>query len=96
MRRDLYPLRQVLKGGCPHPSECDLYYVERDTLFSHHKAAEDFLQVERQASCELASAAISSMLAKSDPGFSAGDDVALRVVALQELPQRPSAAVGAP
>ena len=34
----------VLKGGCPHPSECDLYYVERDTLFSHHKAAEDFLQ----------------------------------------------------
>lgn len=21
----------------PHPSECDLYYVERDTLFSYHK-----------------------------------------------------------
>jgi len=35
----------ALKGGCPHPSECELYYVERDTLFSHHKAAEDFLQV---------------------------------------------------
>ena len=34
----------ALKHGCPHPSECDLYYVERDTLFSHHKAAEDFLQ----------------------------------------------------
>jgi N-acetyltransferase 10 len=21
----------------PHPSECDLFYVERDTLFSFHK-----------------------------------------------------------
>ena len=21
----------------PHPSECELYYVERDTLFSYHK-----------------------------------------------------------
>ena len=21
----------------PHPSECSLYYIERDTLFSYHK-----------------------------------------------------------
>ena len=28
----------------PHPDECDLYYVERDTLFSGHKASEAFLQ----------------------------------------------------
>ncbi|PRW57974.1 N-acetyltransferase 10 [Chlorella sorokiniana] len=28
----------------PHPDECDLYYVERDTLFSYHKASETFLQ----------------------------------------------------
>uniref|UniRef100_A0A1D1YUK9 RNA cytidine acetyltransferase n=1 Tax=Anthurium amnicola TaxID=1678845 RepID=A0A1D1YUK9_9ARAE len=28
----------------PHPSECDLYYVNRDTLFSHHKDSEAFLQ----------------------------------------------------
>lgn len=28
----------------PHPSQCDLYYVHRDTLFSYHKASEAFLQ----------------------------------------------------
>eukprot|EP00268_Persea_americana_P066419 TRINITY_DN9034_c1_g1_i1.p1 TRINITY_DN9034_c1_g1~~TRINITY_DN9034_c1_g1_i1.p1 ORF type:complete len:1032 (+),score=211.38 TRINITY_DN9034_c1_g1_i1:177-3272(+) len=28
----------------PHPSECDLYYVNRDTLFSYHKDSEIFLQ----------------------------------------------------
>lgn len=28
----------------PHPSECDLYYVNRDTLFSYHKESEVFLQ----------------------------------------------------
>jgi len=32
------------QGSCPHPSECELYYVNRDTLFSYHKAAEAFLQ----------------------------------------------------
>ncbi|GAM17746.1 hypothetical protein SAMD00019534_009210 [Acytostelium subglobosum LB1] len=31
-------------GGCPHPSTCQLYYVNRDTLFSFHKASEAFLQ----------------------------------------------------
>ncbi|KAG2711708.1 hypothetical protein I3760_04G089400 [Carya illinoinensis] len=28
----------------PPPSECDLYYVNRDTLFSYHKESELFLQ----------------------------------------------------
>ncbi|KAK4391830.1 RNA cytidine acetyltransferase 1 [Sesamum angolense] len=28
----------------PHPSECQLYYVTRDTLFSFHKESEIFLQ----------------------------------------------------
>ena len=31
-------------SGCPVPSSCDLYYVNRDTLFSYHKASEEFLQ----------------------------------------------------
>lgn len=35
--------RQVLSGGAPHPNECELYYVERDALFSRHKASEAFL-----------------------------------------------------
>lgn len=30
----------------PHPKECDLYYVNRDTLFSYHKESEIFLQVK--------------------------------------------------
>jgi len=30
--------------GCPHPSKCELYYVNRDTLFSYHPASEVFLQ----------------------------------------------------
>lgn len=30
--------------GCPHPSKCELYYVNRDTLFSYHSASEVFLQ----------------------------------------------------
>lgn len=25
-------------AAMPHPDECELYYVERDTLFSYHKA----------------------------------------------------------
>eukprot|EP00252_Welwitschia_mirabilis_P011487 TRINITY_DN25743_c0_g1_i2.p1 TRINITY_DN25743_c0_g1~~TRINITY_DN25743_c0_g1_i2.p1 ORF type:complete len:908 (-),score=163.33 TRINITY_DN25743_c0_g1_i2:567-3083(-) len=31
-------------GRLPHPSECQLYYVNRDTLFSYHKSSEVFLQ----------------------------------------------------
>ena len=30
--------------GCPHPSECSLYWVDRDALFSYHSASEQFLQ----------------------------------------------------
>ncbi|KAK3103722.1 hypothetical protein FSP39_021375 [Pinctada imbricata] len=30
-------------SGCPLPDTCDLYYVNRDTLFSYHKASEAFL-----------------------------------------------------
>ncbi|KAG6541499.1 hypothetical protein Mapa_017096 [Marchantia paleacea] len=33
-----------VEGRLPHPSECQLYYVNRDTLFSYHKATEVFLQ----------------------------------------------------
>ena len=28
----------------PHPSRCQLYYVNRDTLFSYHSVSEEFLQ----------------------------------------------------
>ncbi|KAJ3208518.1 N-acetyltransferase 10 [Dinochytrium kinnereticum] len=31
-------------AGCPHPSSCELYYVNRDTLFSFHPVSEAFLQ----------------------------------------------------
>lgn len=30
--------------GTPHPSRCELFYVNRDTLFSYHPASEVFLQ----------------------------------------------------
>lgn len=30
--------------GCPHPSQCNLFYVNRDTLFSYHPVSEAFLQ----------------------------------------------------
>uniref|UniRef100_A0A1X7UL77 RNA cytidine acetyltransferase n=1 Tax=Amphimedon queenslandica TaxID=400682 RepID=A0A1X7UL77_AMPQE len=29
--------------GCPPPKDCQLYYVNRDTLFSYHKSSEVFL-----------------------------------------------------
>ncbi|XP_033752198.1 RNA cytidine acetyltransferase-like isoform X1 [Pecten maximus] len=32
-----------ITSGCPLPETCDLYYVNRDTLFSYHKASEAFL-----------------------------------------------------
>lgn len=35
---------ESLKGGCPHPNQCDLYYVNRDTLFSYHSSSEKFLK----------------------------------------------------
>ena len=33
-----------LKGGAPAPSECELYCVNRDALFSYHRLSESFLQ----------------------------------------------------
>ncbi|GAM82127.1 hypothetical protein ANO11243_001060 [Dothideomycetidae sp. 11243] len=30
--------------GCPHPSQCELLHVNRDTLFSFHHVSEKFLQ----------------------------------------------------
>ncbi|XP_068673287.1 RNA cytidine acetyltransferase-like [Montipora foliosa] len=35
---------QKITAGCPLPESCDLYYVNRDTLFSYHRASEVFLQ----------------------------------------------------
>ncbi|CAG2056856.1 unnamed protein product, partial [Timema podura] len=35
---------QPLLTGCPPPDSCDLYYINRDTLFCFHKASESFLQ----------------------------------------------------
>jgi len=33
-----------LNGGAPAPSDCELYSVDRDALFSYHKLSESFLQ----------------------------------------------------
>ncbi|XP_055535275.1 RNA cytidine acetyltransferase [Wyeomyia smithii] len=33
-----------LTSGCPTPEACELYYIDRDALFSYHRAAEAFLQ----------------------------------------------------
>jgi hypothetical protein len=30
--------------GTPAPRDCELYYVDRDALFSYHKLSEAFLQ----------------------------------------------------
>ena len=35
---------QSLSSGCPSKEDCDLYYINRDTLFCYHKASEAFLQ----------------------------------------------------
>ncbi|KAE9416274.1 hypothetical protein Angca_005217 [Angiostrongylus cantonensis] len=37
-------IKTRLSCGTPPPSECELYFVNRDTLFSFHKASEAFLQ----------------------------------------------------
>ncbi|QRV74159.1 GNAT family acetyltransferase [Ceratobasidium sp. AG-Ba] len=36
--------RGISGAGCPHPSKCELFYVNRDTLFSYNPASEVFLQ----------------------------------------------------
>ncbi|PSN69766.1 N-acetyltransferas-like protein [Corynespora cassiicola Philippines] len=38
------PKSKLNTQGCPHPSECQLLHVNRDTLFSFNPAAEKFLQ----------------------------------------------------
>ena len=32
-----------LLSGTPHPDDCQLYYVNRDSLFSYHKLSEALL-----------------------------------------------------
>lgn len=59
---------------CPHPSECSLYYVNRDTLFSYHDASEKFLHVCYKCSIPI-------MLFKIE------HDVTLCFIALQEFTQ---------
>ena len=38
------PSRFALTQGCPHPSQCQLWAVSRNTLFSFHPISEAFLQ----------------------------------------------------
>lgn len=38
------PRSKANTGGCPHPSQCQLLNVNRDTLFSFHPVSEKFLQ----------------------------------------------------
>ena len=38
------PRSKLNTQGCPHPSECQLLHVNRDTLFSFHPVSEKFLQ----------------------------------------------------
>ena len=41
---DVSTIGTKLLSTCPHPSDCQLFIVNRDTLFSYHKASEAFLQ----------------------------------------------------
>jgi N-acetyltransferase 10 len=38
------PKSKINTQGCPHPKDCQLLHVNRDTLFSYNPAAEKFLQ----------------------------------------------------
>ncbi|KAJ9350763.1 hypothetical protein DTO027B9_6787 [Paecilomyces variotii] len=38
------PKSKMNTQGCPHPSQCQLLQVNRDTLFSYHPVSEKFLQ----------------------------------------------------
>ncbi|KAI9698390.1 MAG: killer toxin resistant protein [Candelina mexicana] len=38
------PRSKVNTNGCPHPTQCQLLHVNRDTLFSFHPVSEKFLQ----------------------------------------------------
>jgi len=33
-----------ITGGVPHPRDCELFSISRDTLFSYHRLSEEFLQ----------------------------------------------------
>lgn len=35
--------KRLAEKGCPHPSQCNLFYINRDTLFSFHPVSEAFL-----------------------------------------------------
>ncbi|KGG50933.1 tRNA(Met) cytidine acetyltransferase [Mitosporidium daphniae] len=37
-------VKKSTSPSCPHPKDCQLFYVNRDTLFSFHEASETFLQ----------------------------------------------------
>ena len=37
-------VKKTASPSCPHPKDCQLFYVNRDTLFSFHDASEIFLQ----------------------------------------------------
>ncbi|KAH9599326.1 Helicase domain [Trypanosoma melophagium] len=37
-------VRPLTVKSCPHPNKCELYYVNRDALFSYHPLAEQLLQ----------------------------------------------------
>ena len=41
---DCTSVQYRLRNGCPHPDQCQLYYIDRDSLFSYHKLSEAFLQ----------------------------------------------------
>jgi len=79
-----------LGGRLPAPSECDLFAVDRDALFSYHRLSE-----VRHARVVPDSGG--SHPAPAPPPCSAvlpaPHDVPLRLVALQEHPQRPAADV---
>ena len=36
-----------ITGGVPHPRDCELFSISRDTLFSYHQLSEEFLQKDR-------------------------------------------------
>ncbi|KAJ2377450.1 N-acetyltransferase 10 [Coemansia sp. RSA 2607] len=42
--RAALPSSSAGPAGCPHPSTCELYWVNRDALFSYHAVSEAFLQ----------------------------------------------------
>ena len=41
---DATNVKQHLTKGTPHPSDCELFAVDRDTLFSHHAVSETVLE----------------------------------------------------